>query len=153
VPGGEVCNHSKGYDAIAQEILNKIHDKKLHKAAKTVKDIYETLEANNQGIGKATSTHANRMQNVIDDPDDDVNGDDIVDSFNYYIYKICDYPRNLFFWPNRTGGDPDSPQGEYGDDPTGPWEVSNSIISKKTRLSREKGRLKDGRDDLVNALP
>jgi hypothetical protein len=151
VPDGEVCNHSKAYNPIAQKILDEIHDKRLYRAAKIVKDIYEALQGNNQGIGAATSTHANRMQAVIDDPDDDVNGDDIVDSFNYYIYKIGDYPRNLFFWPGRTGGDPDNPVGEYGN--SGDWVVGNAIISKKTRLSREKKRLSDARADLVSALP
>lgn len=153
VPGGEVCNHSKGYDRMAQKILDAIHNEKLYKASKTVKDTYEELQNNNMGLGAPTSTHANRLQDVIDDPDDDVNADNIVDSFHYYIYKICDYPRNLFFWPDRTGGNPDNPFGEFGDSKIGPWEVQNPIISKKKRLADEKKRLKKGREDLEEALP
>ena len=151
VPAQEVCNHSQGYNGMAQRILEAIHGEKLHKASKTVKDIYEELQNKNKGIGAATSTHANRLQDVIDDPDDDVNSDNIVDSFNYYIYKICDYPRNLFFWPDRTGGNPDNPRGQYGDND--PWEVRNPIISKKKRLADEKKRIEKGREDLEEALP
>ncbi len=151
VPDGEVCNHSESYDSTAQNILNEIHDKKLYKAAETVKDIYEALESKNQGIGKATSTHENRLQNIIDDPSDDVNSDDITDTFNYYIYKICDYPRNLFFWPDKTGGDPDEPKGSYGN--SGDWKVNDSSLTNKKRLDNEKQRLANARSNLYNALP
>ncbi len=151
VPAQEVCNHSKGYNGMAQTILEAIHGEKLYKASKTVKDIYEELQNKNKGIGAATSTHANRLQDVIDDPDDDVNADNIVDSFHYYIYKICDYPRNLFFWPDRTGDNPDNPRGQYGDND--PWKVQDSFINNKKRLANEKTRLASGVNDLEDALP
>ena len=95
------------------------------------------------------------MDDLKNHPGNTADLDSVVNAFNYYIYKISDYPRNLFFWPNKTDADPDEPQGEYGEDnrPHTDWKVTNGLISKKTRLSREKKRLKDARDDLTEALP
>lgn len=151
VPDGTVCNHSKDYNQMAQRILNAIHDETLSDAANTVTTTYTTLEGENQGLGAPTSTHKNRMERLVNHPSYDANVDNVVDSFNYYIYKICDYPRNLFFWPDKTDSDPDEPNGEYGTN--GDWQVTNSLISNKLRLSREKKRLSDARGDLVGALP
>ena len=151
VPDGTVCNHSRAYDPVAQKILDAIHNKRLFKAAETVKDIYESLEANDEGISAAMSKHVTRMQAVIDNPDDDISADDITDTFNYYLYKIGDYPRNLFFWPAKAGGDPDEPVGQYGTN--GDWKVRSSGTTNKARLSKEKNRLESARDDLKNALP
>ena len=36
------------------------------------------------------------MQDIVDNPTDAVNVDNIKDAFNYYIYKIGDTPSNLF---------------------------------------------------------
>ncbi|WP_353126086.1 eCIS core domain-containing protein [Parapedobacter pyrenivorans] len=151
VPGNSVCNHSRDYNNIAQTILDAIHDEELTDAADTVNDIYESLQGNGMGIGTPTSSHKNRMDDVIANPGNVVNVDNIIDTFNYYIYKICDYPRNLFFWPNRTGGTADEPVGAHK--PGGDWEANNKIISNKTRLNREKKRLADARDDINTALP
>jgi hypothetical protein len=155
VPDGEVCNHSKAYNTAAQEILNAIHDKKLTKAAKIVTDTHQSLRDNDKGVGAPTSTHKSVMDDLIDDPTEDANVDNVVDAFNYYIYKICDYPANLFFWPEKTDGNPDQPYGEYGENnrPHKDWKVTNTLIGNKTRLNREVKRLKEGRDELNKALP
>jgi hypothetical protein len=154
VPQGEVCNHSRDYDAMAQNILNAIHDEELTDAADTLVKTHGDLAKHDKGIGDATSTHRTRMQNIINNPTQAVNVDNVIDSFNYYIYKICDYPANLFYWPARTGANPDEPTGQYDDaNPGPPWEVSNPLISKNKRLTREKKRLEEARDELQNALP
>jgi Domain of unknown function (DUF4157) len=155
VPDNTVCNHSKDYDTIAQDILDDIHDEKLTDAATSVTNIHTTLKNNNQGIGAPTSTHKDVMDDLINHPGNAASLDDVVNAFNYYIYKIGDYPRNLFFWPDKTDGNPDQPSGEYGENnaPHTDWKVNNGLIGNKTRLSREKKRLKDARDDLTDALP
>lgn len=155
VPDYTVCNHSKPYGEIDQKILNATHNQTLSYAADYVTKAYTYLKNQNQGLGAATSTHSNRMQTLINSPAVGVNVDDVLDSFNYYIYKIGDYPRNLFFWPDTTGGNPDLPAREYGNDnrPHSDWEVNNKIVSNLRRLREEKQRLRDGRADLNNALP
>jgi Domain of unknown function (DUF4157) len=153
VPGTEVCNHSRDYDGMAQQILNAIHDEELADAAATLNTTYESLQAKNMGVGVPTGTHKNRIDNVIANPGNLVNVDNMIDTFNYYIYKICDYPRNLFFWPNRTGTDPDLPAGAANHDPANNWVANNPIISGGTRLNRERTRLTNGRADLTAALP
>lgn len=153
VPAGEVCNHSRDYDSIAQEILDEIHDKAIHQAATYVKAVYEDLQGNNKGVTPAMNAHRTRLQNIIANPANPVHQDEVEDSFNYYMYKICDYPANLFYWPEKTDTDPDLPQGEHNDATAGaPWQVRNSIISKKKRLSDEKKRLATGRTEIHNAL-
>jgi len=151
VPAGTVCNHSSDYDAMAQQILDAIHDEDLSDAAGTLQVAYATLQANNMGMGAAMATHSNRINNVIATPGNVVNVDDMIDSFNYYIYKICDYPRNLFFWPQRTGANPDEPYGPAA--PSAMWVPNNPLISRPTRLAREKARLTAGRTNLNAALP
>jgi hypothetical protein len=154
VPDGTVINHSAAYDPIAQEILNRIHNKKLKTAAATVEAIFSKLKAHNNGIGKAFAKHAQQLDDVINQPAQQVDVDKMIDAFNYYIYKICDYPANLFVWPQRTGGDPDRPSGQYdnANAPDADWKVANPLISKKTRLSREIQRLTDARRDIANAF-
>jgi hypothetical protein len=67
---------------------------------------------------------------------------------------IYTHPANLFFWPDRTGGSPDQPRGEYNDtNPGGDWKTQNPIISKKRRLTDEKARLEEARDELDTAIP
>lgn len=153
VEGGTVCNHSRDYRTMEWDILTEITNGTLQAGATAIKKIHTSLKGNNQGIDAPPATHADRMNSVITHPNLAVDPDEISDTFNYYIYKICDYPRNLFYWPDKTDGDPDEPLGEY-DDANAPddWEVRNTIISKKKRLSDEKKRLKDARADLTTAF-
>lgn len=150
VPDGEVCNHSRPYGEMAQAILDSIHNKTLSTAATTVKTIHTTLRDKNQGVGAPTGTHSGRMDDVINYPNHVVDVDNMIDTFNYYLYKICDYPPNLFFWPDKTGRNPDEPRGAAGN--TGDWIVNNGSLSNANRLSAEKNRLSDGRDDLDAAF-
>jgi hypothetical protein len=154
VPGGTVCNHSEDYDQIAQNILNAIHGKTLSDAAASVTDIHAELVRHNKGLRNASNPHLGRMNNLINHPRRRVNIDETIDTFNYYIYKICDYPANLFFWPDRTGSSPDEPQGLYGRNSAGPhWTMRFSIINDQRRLRGEKKRLRDARAELHSAMP
>jgi hypothetical protein len=114
--------------------------------------IYEELQGHGNGIGKPTSTHENRLQAIRDDPEDDVNVDDVMDSFNYYMYKICDYPANLFVWPDKTNTEPDMPKGEYDDGEVMDWDAQDPSKSAKKRLKDKKARLVSGSKELGKAI-
>jgi hypothetical protein len=153
VPGGTVVNHSKGYEGAAQTILEDyVHEAKLATAAKNIMAIHKELRDHDKGVGAPTSTHSNRLDSIVSSPADEVDVDGVIDSFNYYMYKICDYPANLFVWPTRTGGDPDIPTGEYDDGEVMDWDARNPGKSKKKRLNDEKARLVDGRKELSKAI-
>jgi hypothetical protein len=153
VPAGTVTNHSKSYESVAQQILEKwVHKLELKKAAKNIMIIYKDLQDHNKGIGTATSTHRLRLQAIRDNPDDKVDVDNIIDSFNYYMYKICDYPANLFMWPDKTDTEPDLPRGEYKDGEVKNWDAQFPFKKAKKRLKDEKGRLADGRTEVWDAI-
>ena len=153
VPGGTVINHSKSYESAAQHILaTYVHKTKLKQAAKNIMIIYQELQGHGMGVGTPTSTHENRLQAIHDDPEDDVNVDDVMDSFNYYMYKICDYPANLFVWPDKTNTEPDIPKGEYEDGDVMDWDARKPSKSAKKRLQDEKARLVTGRKELGDAI-
>ncbi len=152
VPARTVINHSKSYESAAHYILTKwVHRKKLHVAAKNIMIIYDELANHGQGITDPLKTHADRLQDIVDNPANEVDVDDVMDSFNYYMYKICDYPANLFVWPDTTGGDPDMPKGEYGNGDVPHW-VARINTSKKNRLVSEKDRLVQGGKELNDAI-
>jgi hypothetical protein len=153
VPGGTVINHSKSYESAAQHILETyIHKTKLKQAAKNIMIIYEELQGHGKGVGTPTSTHASRLQAIRNYPENDVNVDDVMDSFNYYIYKICDYPANLFVWPDKTDTEPDMPKGEYDDGDVMDWDAQDPPKSKKKRLQDEKTRLVAASKELGKAV-
>jgi hypothetical protein len=77
-------------------------------------NVHEEFQDHGKGLGVPTSTHKDRLDAITDDPTEEVNVDDVNDPLNYYMYKICDYPANVFVWPDKTGGDPTS-AGEYDD--------------------------------------
>jgi len=153
VPNGTVTNHSMGYDLAAQQILDDyVHKKKLEVATKNIMIMYKELQDHDEGVGTPTSTHRDRLQAIRDNPTDDVDVDDVMDSFNYYMYKICDYPNNLFVWPNRTKTEPDLPKGEYDDGDVMDWDARKPGKTKKKRLQDEKDRLATGRQELWDAV-
>ena len=152
-PAKTVTNHSRGYEGMAKLILRRIHDQELVDACTYITKVYSFLEGKGKGIGAPLAKHKNELRAVVSNPTDDVNVDNIIDAFNYYLQKICDYPDNLFVWPEVTATEPDEPTGEYDNKkPTSDWVVNDTKISKTTRLTDELDRLKDARSDLVKAL-
>jgi hypothetical protein len=145
IPPNAVCNHSRDYDEMAQAILLSIHDETLVDAVTTITGHYSTLEAKNQGVSVALAKHSKILNDIIATPGSDVNVDDVQDAFHYYLYKISDYPPNLFYWPNRTKTNPDEPKGEILKNG---WVPRQKVTDTK-RLQEEKKRLKKGRQDLT----
>jgi hypothetical protein len=158
VPDRTVVNHSNAYEGAAQHVLDThVHQEKLSDAAGSVIAMQEELQGHGKGVGAPTSTHRDRLQAIVDDPSEDVDVDGVVDSFNYYMYKICDYPNNLFVWPDKTGNEPDLPQGQYDHNYNDgssmeDWEANKPAKTKAKRLADEKARLVDGRKELNDAI-
>lgn len=156
VPGGTVCNHSRSYQSIAAGVTALMANQTVAQAATNVSNAYAALQANltnppgghqgvlNTAIGGGV-TQLGPLQAALD----------------YYTYKIADYPRNLFYWPNRTGGNPDAPQTVYTAPPTAPvppaqalpavWAFRNPGTADATRLGNEVARVGAGQGDLTAA--
>jgi hypothetical protein len=157
VPGGTVCNHSRSYNEMAQTRLDAIHNETLSFAAEFVTDIHTELVGHHKGLDNSSHKYQGykrKMSDLVHDPCDTVDADETVDTFNYFIYKICDYPANLFYWPDRTGANPDEPQGLYGHNFAGPyWMMRDPTRTDMQRLQDERQRLADARGELYSAMP
>ena len=106
VPGGVVCNHSVSYDRLLLALLDHAQFESVKDYVLMLYNLCQGLYAGGLAIPAGHTNVANALHNG-----NDVDRDDYNRALNYLIYKICDYPGNLFFWPNKTGGDPDYPVG------------------------------------------
>lgn len=143
VPPNTVCNHSRSYQTIWQNLHGQLANKNVATASAVLLTRYANL-----GIGGAPGNNQAILKNAVEgnaNTPGNLNA-----AFNYYIYKIGDYPSNLFYWPSRTGGDPDSPQTVYSNQNPLPinttklphgWTFANPATADGQRLTNEQHRV------------
>lgn len=97
---GSVCNHHWGYKYIEEQFLdNNVNGRKVEVIANRTLATYAALPNMHAALG----TH----KTVLTDADNrnDVSRIAFSDAMEYYIQKICDYPWNLFYWPDKDNDD------------------------------------------------
>ncbi len=152
VPNGAVCNHHVAYNDICNLILDKFSlPSTLQEIAQTIEHIYDNLNFPNAPPGE----HANRLNNWIVNPNMTSTWDEANQTINYYIYKICDYAGNLFFWPSKNNANPDYPTNTYL--LNGPlniaWIARYPAKNDVQRLTDETNRIQQGAQDINEAMP
>jgi len=154
---GSVANHSHSYANIVTNLINNdIDGQTLTAASANLLAHYAVLWGGAGGGG-----HANVLANLAGNVNNVENRHEIAHAFDYYIYKICDYPENIFYWPDRTGGNPDEPATDYslvgavGTTPVpGPWVFNGAAIAgdaggpRVSPRTTERNRLNAGRGTL-----
>ncbi len=106
VPKNSVCNHSISYDRIMNALTGLSENVEVH-------EFMNNLQALATAISKdikIPQEHIKVLQNLIVNRES-VKRNELNSCINYLIYKICDAPENLFFWPDRTQSEPDRPKG------------------------------------------
>ncbi len=146
VPAGEVCNHSHSYQNIAAELIEQMETRSISNALGYVSDIYVGL--GNQVQGAMTQDpYRNDVENWVNNPGNTVDHDTVNAAANYYIYKIADFPANLFFHPNKSNQEPDEPA-DYtfalG------WTERDNTLTNAQRTQGERNRVTNGRGVLEN---
>lgn len=151
IPGGTVCNHSRDYNTIWGNLHGQLAGQTVAAAAQVLLNHYAAL-----GIGGLPANNQVTLQNAVNGNANAPNA--LNDAFNYYIFKIGDYAPNLFFWPDKTNGNPDLPQTVYsvqGPLPIntvqlpGGWGFTNPGLNDATRLANEIARVGQGSNDLT----
>lgn len=153
VPGGTVCNHHWGYTNIQQAFLDRnVIGKSIKYAANSTLITYGALD----GLTVMNAGHRASLETARDK--DEIGRNNFIDAMNYCIYKICDYPNNLFFWPDHTGAEPDYPVSVITSTNPGlnGWdfytEDDGTEDDAGERFSEETERIEEGKIELEMAI-
>jgi len=150
-PDGEVCNHHWGYAQIQADFLNgNVIGRTFKNAAKNTLLTYGAFG----DLNAAKATYRNTMIQARDTAT--VPRAALTKAMNYYITKICDYPENLFFWPDKTDTEPDWPDNYYRDaDLPADWDYDvyvTSVASAKATRQTEWDRIAAGKTAIGTAI-
>lgn len=116
---GAVANHHRAAQTIITDLIgNKMEGRRLSVLATNLETAYGALQATGHGLGAPMGAHRNVIAGVAGDDGAQEDRGTMDSAANYYMQKIYDFPNNLFYWPARTGGDPDNPANAYENDNT-----------------------------------
>lgn len=143
IPAGSVANHSRPYDTLITNLINQLQGQNLSAASNHLLGIYGLMNYGNPGNGQdQTLQHLGNNQNNV------AARVDIDSAFDWYMQHICDYPENIFYWPDKTGVNPDEPQTDYGtalNPVPGGWAFNVNANNNNTAVPRVSPR-----DDEIN---
>ncbi|MEH2241037.1 eCIS core domain-containing protein [Nostoc sp.] len=102
VPVGVVCNHSVSYDNLLGVLMDYGRRETVVDYVGLLTQLYFLFYTLNPPTNYfQTINHLGKGTNV--------DRNDLTNTLNYLLYKICDSPLNLFFWPTKTNTEPDFP--------------------------------------------
>lgn len=151
IEAGATCNHHWGYASIQDKLIDKnIKGFSISDAAKNICISFEGLSL----LPAAYATHKNSL--VYAQEYQHIDRERFLNAMNYYIYKICDYPGNLFYWPDHDNTEPDHPGNVYDDtNIPGSWEFRDAVDDQNDGqevFDDEIGRIVEGADEIKTQI-
>ncbi|NKI97132.1 hypothetical protein [Rhizobacter sp. SG703] len=150
--GANICNHHVSYTAIARAVRDAFAvNTPNHTLSEAVGWVGTDYNPNHRGARNFHNGSFGFQFGAL--PDADINdvGAGMAEEYDEFevetelddvIFNLANDPQNLFYWPTKTGGDPDKPTNGSNSDMHG-----NNVTRQDLRT-----RLEDYRDHLANDI-